>query len=100
MLRARAAEKLPRMHWSECCCTTRKAAIRSERSGFSLFYTRAAGLIRNLAHQRERLVPSTSRDLSVEGLIAGPVKSPGVPFLHCLFPADLFHAGFEVHALG
>ena len=39
-------------------------------------------------------------DLSVEGLIAGPVKSPGVPFLHRLFPADLLYAGFEVHALG
>ena len=79
---------------------TKRAAIRSERSGFSLSYTRAAGLCRNLARQRERLVPSSSRDLSVEGLIAGPVKSPGVPILHRLFPAYLLYAGFEVYALG
>jgi len=62
--------------------------------------TRAAGLCCGLTRRRERSVPNNLWLLSVEGFVAGPVKSPGVPFLHRLFPTNLFDTGLEVHTLG
>lgn len=100
LLRARAACLPAALPNFTRCMAEKNAAIPAGGSKSETSHSHCAEPYRYLVNQAEALISVAVPELSVEGLIAGPVKNPGVPFLHSLFPADLLHAGFEVHALG
>ena len=82
------------------CMAEKNAAIPAGRSKSSTSHSHCAEPYRYLVNQAEALISVAVPELSVEGFVAGPVECSGVPFLNRLFPADLLHAGFEIHALG
>ena len=82
------------------CMAEKNAAIPVGRSKSETSHSHCAEPYRYLVNQAEALVSVAVPEISVEGFVARPVEGAAVAFLHCLLPAHLFDAGFEVHAFG
>ncbi|CUH48787.1 hypothetical protein RUA4292_02976 [Ruegeria atlantica] len=100
LLRARAARLPAALPNFTRCMAEKNAAIPAGRSKSETSHSHCAEPYSYLVNQAEALISVAVPELSVEGFVASPVECSGIPFLHRLLPADLLHAGFEIHALG